>query len=187
MRFTASTAISVAVLCAIPSARGSAEEALTITASASVTTASGATATAPVTVIVRRFATDAERDELMAALKQGGTASARALLAARGDVGTVQLGSHKTPIKYAYARTLGDGRLMTVVTAEPIVFLGAGLPGAKPTTGFDLGLVLLEVTAGRPGRGELAPATTVRLTEEGAIVTEGYNADLVQLTNVVRK
>jgi hypothetical protein len=189
MRFNRVAAICVGVLCVNPAMGRAvvADDAQTITASATVKTAGGASASAPLTVTVRRLATDAERDELMAALKQGGTASARALLAKRGDLGTLQLGAQQTPIKYAYARSMGDGQLMTVVTAEPIVFMGAGVPDAKPKTGYDLGLVMLEVGASRPGRGELVPATKVRLNDQGAIVTEDYSAEVVQLTNVVRK
>src|SRR5262245_37481845 len=157
-------AIPVGVLCLIPlTVPGAATDApQTITAVATVKTAGGASASAPVTVVVRQFATDAERDELKAALKDGGTASARALLAKRGDLGTVQLGARQTPIKYAYARMMGDGRLITVVTAEPLVFLGAGVPGATATSGYDLGLLMLQVADSGPGSGELVPATKLR-------------------------
>jgi hypothetical protein len=182
------TAIRVGVLCLIPLAGIAAgDDSQTITALATVKTAGGASTSAPLTVVVRQLTTDAERDELIAALKQGGTASARALLAKRPDLGTVRLGARQTAIKYAYARQTGGGELVTVVTVEPIVFLGAGLPDAKPVSGYDLGLVMLEVAASGPGRGELVPATKVRTNDDGAIVTEDYSAEVVQLSNVVRK
>jgi len=73
------------------------------------------------------------------------------------------------------------------VTGSPIAFIGAAAPGAKPRAGFDLGLVILEVMASGPGRGELVPATKVRLDDKGAIVTEGYSDDVVQLSNVMGK
>ena len=92
MRFEKFIAIGVGVLCAIPLVAAAADRAQTFTATATVKTAAGGTATTPLTVVVRQFTTDAERDELMAALKQGGTASARALLAKRGGLGTVQVG-----------------------------------------------------------------------------------------------
>jgi hypothetical protein len=190
MRSIKFTAIGLGLLCVIPLALGAAspaDTAQTFTAVATVKTAAGASATAPLTVVVRQFASDAQRDELMAALKKGGTASARDLLAKRGDIGTVQLGSRQTAIKHAYARSTGHGQLVTVVTAEPLVFLGAGMPQSKPTTGYDLGLVMLEVAASGPGRGELVPATKVRVDEQGAIVTEDYSGEVVQLSNVVKK
>jgi hypothetical protein len=189
MRLYKLFATCVAVLSTIASAPNAAgaDQVQTITASAAVKSAGGVGATAPLTVTVRKLTTDAERDELMAALKAGGTPSARALLVTRGDVGTVQLGGRQTAIKYAYARDTGSGQLMTVVTAEPIVFLGGGLPDAKSKAGYDLGLVLLEYAGSAPGHGELVPATKIRVDGQGAIVTEDYSADVVKLTNVVRK
>lgn len=181
-------AISACVLGALwwsaPAARAQAE---TLTASATVSTAAGASARAPLTVVIERFATDAERDELLAAVTKGGTAAAKTLLAARRDAGSVQLGANKTPIKYAYARSTGGGRLVTVVTAEPIAFVGAGVPGAKPKAGYDLGLVMLEVAESSAGQGELVPAAKVRVGENGGIVTEDYGSEVVRLSNVVKK
>ena len=159
----------------------------TLTAQATVKTAGGATASAPVTVVVDRFATDADRAALKAALARGGTAAARAWLARRGDAGTVQVGARRTAIKFASRLTTAAGHLITVVTAEPIVFLGAGLPDAKPRAGYDLGFATLEVAASGPGVGELLAATKIRFDEQGAIATEDYSGVSMQLSNVVRK
>jgi hypothetical protein len=142
-------------------------QAETITATASVKNASGAATSAPLTVVVDRFATDAARE----------------LLAKQRDAGTLQLGSQRVAVKYAYARNAGSGRLITVITAQPI-----GGPDAKPKPGFDLGLALLELTASGPGHGELSPAAKVRIDGQGAIVTEGATpADTVLLSNVAKK
>ncbi len=159
----------------------------TITATAAVKNPAGTAASAPLTVEIQRYATDAERDELLDAVKKGGTSSARELLAKRDNVGTLKLGGRQVPIKYAYARTVGSGQLTTVITAEPIVHLGSGTPDAKPKAGYDLGLVLLDTTGSGPGTGELAPAAKVKVDDKGAIVTEDYGAEVVRLSNVVRK
>jgi hypothetical protein len=142
---------------------------------------------ANMTVTINRLATDAERDALLAAVKEGGTAAARTLLRGKANAGTLQLGSRPATIKYAYSRSTGGGRLLTLITADPIVLLGAGLPDAKPATGYDLGLVLLEVAASGPGKGELVPAAKVKADAQGAIVTEDYSGETVVLSNVVRK
>ena len=159
----------------------------TLTARATAKTAGGATVSAPVTVVVDRFATDADRDALKAALARGGTMAARQWLATRGDVGTVQVSARRTAIKFASRLTTAAGHLITIVTAEPIVFLGAGLPDAKPRAGYDLGFATLEVAASGPGVGELLPATKIRFDEQGAIATEDYSGVWMQLSNVVRK
>jgi len=158
----------------------------TISATARIKTAGGVEASAPVTVVTERLSTDADRDELMAALKKGGTEAVRSLLLKKPVIGSVQIGQSNTAIKYAYARTTPDGRLITAVTDVPIAFVGAGLPGAQPKAGFDLGLVLLDLSAKAP-HGELAPATKIKTDAQGAIVTEDYSGEMVQLTNVAAK
>ena len=158
----------------------------TFTADATVARPSGGTASAKLTAVVQAFATDAERDALIAAVGKGGTA-ARDLLAGKKDAGSVQVGTTKTAVKYAYARTTGSGRLITLVTAQPIHFVGGDLPDAKPKAGYDLGLVLLNVDPSKPGNGEVAPAAKVKVDAQKAIVTEDYGAEVVRLSNVVRK
>jgi hypothetical protein len=190
MRFNFVTLIRAGLLClvpltcAVPVAEAQAES---FTAVAMAKGAKIGAGVANMTLTVERFATDAERDALLEAVKQGGTAAARTLLRGKADAGTLQLGSRPATIKYAYARETGGGRLLTLITADPIVLLGSGLPDAKPTAGYDLGLVLLEVAASGPGKGELVPAAKVKVDAQGAIVTEDYSGETVQLTEILKK
>lgn len=185
-RIARAVSIAVVGLSLAPTAWAQTRE--TITAVAEVKSAGGATTKAPVTLVIERFASDAERDALIRALKTGGTEAARQLLAKRQDAGTVKLGAQTAAVKHAFARTTSDGRLITAITSEPLVFLGAGLPGAKSTAGYNLGLVLVQISTKGPGSGELVPAATVRVGDQDAIITEAYNAaDTVRLTNVVTK
>jgi len=153
------------------------------TATAAVKSASGDAATVALTIVVEKFSTDAERDLLLKALKERGTAS-RELLARRPAVGSLQIGSRSTPIKYAYAVSNGDRRLITVVTGSPIALDGTSraAPPAKP--GFDLGLVLLDVPASGTGTGDLVPATKIRVEADNTIVTDDASPELVKLSNV---
>jgi hypothetical protein len=159
----------------------------TITASARVKSAGGVEASAPVTITIDRFSSDAERTAILDALKRGGTGGVRTLLASRDRIGSVQVGSSVTPIKYAYGTPTADGRLITVVTGSPIAFVGAGAPGAAAKTGFDLGLVLLEVATSGSGKGEIVPAAKVKIGDKGEIVTDDYSSEVVTLVNVTRK
>ena len=157
------------------------------TATAEVKGASGGATTAPLTIVVDKFSTDAERESLLKALKEGGT-TGRDLLARRPAVGSLQIGTRSTPIKYAYAVSTGDRRLITVVTGSPIVFDAArgAAPAARP--GFDLGLVLLDLPSSGAGTGDLVAATKIRVEQDNTIVTEDASPDLVKLSNVtVRK
>jgi len=143
---------------------------------------------ADLTVTANRFATDAERDAVLAAVKQGGTAAVRTLLRSKSDAGTLRLGSRPAgTIKYVYARNTAGGRLLTIITSDPVRLLGSGLPDAKPAAGYDLGLVLLELPASGQGKGEMVPAAKVKVDAQGAIVTEDYSGETVQLTQVVKK
>ena len=54
-------------------------------------------------------------------------------------------------------------------------------------SGFELGLVLFELPASKPGRGELVPEAKIRLDDQGAIVTDSSVGVTTQLTDVVRK
>ena len=157
----------------------------TFTATASVKSET-ASATAPVKIAIERFATEAERSSVTNAVKSGGTQAVRQVLSKMGDAGTIEVGQRPTPIKYAYARSTGSGRIVTVVTAEPILFLGAGLPDAKPKTGYDVAIALLVLDANGAGHGELAPAAKVKANESGAVVIAEYGAAKVWLNDVAK-
>jgi hypothetical protein len=102
------------------------------------------------------------------------------MLAAFGDAGVIQFGGRRTPIKFASQRPTDSGRLVTVVTAEPILFLGAGLPESKPRSGFEVAVAML-VLNGTRGRGELAPAAKIGLDHHGALLIEDYGATVIWL------
>ena len=155
------------------------------TATASVKT-EAASATAAVKIAIDRFATRAERDAVMGAVKSGGTPALRDAVAKLKDAGTIEVGQRKTAIKYAYSRPTGSGRIVTVVTAEPILFLGAGLPEAKPTAGHDVAVALLVLEGSGAGHGELAPAATVKTNESGALVIDDYGSAKVWLKDVAK-
>jgi hypothetical protein len=101
------------------------------------------------------------------------------------DVGVLQVGDRRTPIKFAAERPTGSGRLVTVLTAEPVIFVGGGLPDAKPRSGFDLGLAILDLQD-TGGTGELVPAAKIGVDAGGALLTEDYGAMVVWLHDLVR-
>ena len=184
-RVLAGAALTAAVLIAASavSAQSSPE---TFTARAVVKSAT-AGASAPVTIQIDRFVSDGDRTRIMDVLKRNDATATRDAFAKLDDIGFVELGSRRTPIKYAYVRPTGDGRTITVVTARPILFLGGSLPDAKPKEGYDLALALLVLDAKDTGQGELAPAAKVKMNGEGAIVTDEYGSEVVRLTAVAKK
>lgn len=156
------------------------------TATASVKTAGGDSTTAPVVISITRWTSDAERTTMGAAIKSGGTAALKKALDAMPDAGTIQVGERKTPLRFAYSRPVGAGRLVTVAAAQPILYLGA--TEAKPKAGFDVALATFQVDAAGKGTvGELAPAATVRMDANDAIVVQDYGAEAIRLTAISKK
>ena len=158
----------------------------TFSATASIDSPKGQ-ASVPVEIKIDRYTTDAERDTIIAAVKANDAAKTIKALEQQPDAGSLTFGGRVTPIKYAYARTTGDGRLVTLVTARPVAFVGAGLPDAKPKTGHDLAIALLMLDANDTGVGEIALAANVKVTETGALQTDDYGRETVRLTKIARK
>jgi len=142
-------------------------------------------ASVPVTIHIDRFTTDADRDKVVAAVKGNDSAATTKTLAAMADVGYITLGSKRTPLKYAYARPTGGGRMITVVTAQPLYFIGGADAKAKPKQGYDLGLALLVLDGQDAGDGELAPAVKIKV-DNGAVVTDDYGSEVVKLVKVAK-
>ena len=158
----------------------------TYTATAEAKNASGEKKTAPVTIRIERFLTEAERQAAVKALKDGGQPAFRKLLESMKDVGSIEAASTKTPIKYAFARPIGGGRLVTVVTAKAIAHLGSNLPDAKPRDGYDVATALLVLDTAGQGHGEFAPAGKITVKDD-AIAIEDYGGSVVWLTGVAKK
>lgn len=182
-RGVAGSILAIALATGLPTAARAAGE--TFTATASVKSPSGS-GSMPVKIGIDRFVSEAERTTVMDLVKGGDRTATRKALAGMADIGFIELGTKRTPVKYAYARSTGAGRLITVITAEPILFLGAGLPDAKPKEGFDLALALLVLDGSDHGDGELAPAAKVKVDPKGAIVTEEYGREVVRLTKIAK-
>ena len=156
----------------------------TFSATATVKTAGGASVSAPVTITVDRKMPQSEADKFTAAFKTGGVAGLRKALAGVAPTGSVQLGGGAaTPTRLTLERTTGNGRLLTIVTDKPILFLGAGLPESKPREGYDFAVIDIEVDDKGSGSGTLAPAAKVALNQ-GAFVVQDYGSEAVQLTGV---
>jgi hypothetical protein len=156
----------------------------TFSATAAVKAAGGAAANTAVTITVDRKMSQAEADKLAAAFKTGGAAGLRKALAGVAPTGSVQLGGGAlTPTRITIERPTDKGRLLTIVTDKPLLFLGAGVPDAPPKEGYDFAVIDLDVDAKGSGTGTLAPAAKVT-SKQGAFVVDDYAAELVKLTAV---
>jgi hypothetical protein len=161
-----------------------AQTAETFTATAAVKTAGAAAASAPVTVVVERKMPQAEADKLLAAFKSGGAAGLRKALTGVKPTGSIKIGDGAaTPTRLTIERTTDKGRLLTIAADQPILHLGAGVPGAKPKEGYDFAILDIEVDASGNGSGTLAPAARVTV-KQGVFVVDDYSGELIRLTAV---
>jgi len=80
---------------AVASAANGQSGAETFTATATVKTAGGATASTPATIVIDRKMSQAEADKLVAAFTSGGTEALRKALVSVAPTGSIRLGSSK--------------------------------------------------------------------------------------------
>lgn len=158
----------------------------TFTATAEVKSAGAASAKAPVTITIDRTMPQGEIDALLAAFRSGGPEALRKALVGVKPTGSVKLAAGaSTPTRLTHERPTDKGRLLTIVTDKPLLFMGAGLPDAKSKEGYDFAIIDIEVDAAGRGSGTMAPAAKVTV-KQGVFVVEDYGAELVRLTSVAR-
>ena len=136
------------------------------------------------TIVVTRKMPQTEADRLSGAFKTGGAPRLRKALDGVPATGTVTLGAGAaTPTRLTIERPTDKGRLLTIVTDQPILFLGAGVTGAKPKEGYDFAIIDIEVDATGSGSGTFATAAKVTV-KQGVFVVDDYSSELVRLTAV---
>lgn len=174
----------LALLVATCLVSGAAAAAEAYTARAETKSADGKLLTAPVAFSVDRMLTVAERDGVVNALKIGGHAAARKALAALKPIGSIEAGGKKVPVKFAFTRPMGSGRLLTLVSDEAIAHIGGTIPDAKPKEGFDVTYAILILDADGKGNGEIVPAAKLKVRDDGALATEDYAGGTVWLKEI---
>lgn len=183
-QITLCTLMSFAALVSVAAATSSQTASETFSATAAIKTAGGAQATAPVTITVTHKMSQAEADKFTTAFAKGGVAELRKALTGVAPTGSVQIGSGKaTPTRLTLERPSDRGRMLTIVTDQPLMFVGAGMPNAKPKEGFDFGIIDIIVADSGAGSGTMSPAAKVTV-KQGVFVVDEYSGELVRLTDV---
>jgi len=157
------------------------------TARAETRSTDGKLLTAPVAVTVDRLLTVAERDAVIDAFKKGGQEAARKMLAGMKEIGFVEAGGKRTPIKFAFARDMGSGRLLNIACDQAIGYIGGNIPNAKPKGGFDVAWATLILDESGNGNGEIVPAAKLKIREDVAMTTEDYAGGTVWLKDITKK
>ena len=156
-------------------------------ARAELRASSGKRYSAEVTISIERTATNEEKDAVFAAIRSGDEKKIRKALEALPSVGYIDRGRSKLPIKFAVSRPMGAGKTFVMLSDEPLIYIGGEVPDVEPKPGFGLAWFLLTVDADGKGTGEIAPAATVRVREDGSVAVAEYGADVIDLEDVARQ
>ena len=122
---------------------------------------------------------------MLEALRLGGYRGLLPVLREAPQVGHVEMAGRKVPIRWARQMTTDKGRTISVVTESPLAFIGGSAVDAKPRTGFDLALILMDVDATGSGTGTMAAAARIRPGGATGVQIDDYAEKPITLT--VRK
>ena len=158
----------------------------TFSANANVAKPGTGAIAATIQVHIERYTPDADRTAVQSALAQGYPVFLTALRKAP-EVGYVQLGDQKTPIRWARQTATPKGRTIVVVTDKPVFFVGGGATDAKPRAGYEVAVIQLEVDDIGLGTGTMAAAARVKPGGDTGVRIDDYAEAPVKLVTVSRK
>ena len=160
----------------------------TFSANLQVTSKQGGAAAAYLTVDVQRYTPEADRKAVEDALKTGGYPAFVTALRKAPQVGSVAVGDRKWAIRWARERDNGKGgRTITVVTDQPMFFVGGGSADAKPREGYEVAVIHFDVDSVGMGRGVMTAAARVKPGGESGVEVDDYAETPIKLVTVVRK
>lgn len=147
----------------------------------------GTQASGVIDIVVDRWSTQAERDQLLTALEGGGQAGLLEAIQDAPRVGYVRVpGSLGTRLYHAWREVDGDGNAkIMLVTDRPIGFAEA--IDRPRTLDYRFAVVELDVDADGAGRGTIAlAAQLLEGQDEGTLRVKSWAATPVFLKNVTR-
>ena len=147
----------------------------------------GGAGSATLVINVQRYTPEPDRIAVETALKSGGYPAFLAALRKAPEVGTVVFNDRKWTIRWARERPGLKGRVIVLVTDQPIHFVGGGAIDAKPRAGYDVAVIQMRVDDTGLGTGTMAAAANVKPGGDTGVVIDDYAEQPIALTKVVRK
>jgi hypothetical protein len=138
--------------------------------------------TANMTVTLDRYTPEHERAKMTDGLKYNGYPGFLNALRAAPQVGTLELAGEKFAIRWAREVPSATGRTVTLVTDQPVFFVGGGRKDAKSKGGYETSVMQLVLDKGGKGHGVMAAAARVKPGGETGVRIDDYAAKPVQLT-----
>ena len=136
-------------------------------------------------IVINRWSTDEERDQLLAALREGGTDGLlRALQKIKDPAGYIRTPSSiGYPLRFVRQTTMADGgRRIIIATDRYVSFLEAT---SQPRS-IDYPFMLVDIRLGPDGKGtgKLMPLAKVTESEDHVVEIENYASEPVRLNEV---
>ena len=136
-------------------------------------------------IVINRWSTDQERDQLLSTLREGGTDGLlRALQKIKDPAGYIRTPSSiGYPLRFARQITMADGgRRIIIATDRYVSFLEAT---TQPRS-VDYPFMLVDIRIGADGKGtgKLMPLAKVTANEDHTVEIENYASEPVRLTEV---
>lgn len=157
----------------------------TFNARASVTSQDGR-GDAYVTIRVDRYTPEKNIAIMEKALKDGGTEQFLVELKRAPLAGQFEVGTRSFAVRWARQKATEKGRVITFVVDQPVYFVGAGVPGAKEKTGFNLAVLQITIDDAGVGEGTVVPAAKVKPGGPTGVEVESYSDAPVKLHSVMR-
>jgi hypothetical protein len=136
-------------------------------------------------IVINRWSTDQERDQLLAALREGGNDGLlRALQKIKDSAGYIRTPSSiGYPLRFARETSMADGtRRIIIATDRYVSFLEA----TRQPRSVDYPFMLVDIRFGADGKGtgKLMPLAKVTMNEDHVVEIENYASEPVRLTEV---
>jgi hypothetical protein len=141
---------------------------------------------ASMTVQIDKYTSDAEHQSIVNALKAGDNKAFLDVLRKAPVVGSLKMNNRSVAIRWARQQPQGDNRRIAVMTESPVFFFGAGAADAKPTEGYDVGVLEFTIDSVGLGKGTMAAAAKVKPGGPTGIEIEDYSGKRIELTTVTR-
>lgn len=136
------------------------------------------------TIQVDQYTPERDIQAMEQALKTGGSEGFLQALRQAPIAGRIQVGTQTFTIRWARQQPTASGSVISLVTDAPVFFVGGGVPGAKPRTGFDVAVVQLTMDSSGLGRGTMAPAARVKPGGQTGVEVDDYAEQPVKLVSV---
>ena len=139
---------------------------------------------------IDKYTPDDDREAVAAALKNGGHEAFMTALRKAPAVGSLTVAGKAATIRWArQQRTGATKRTITVVTDEPVLFVGGGLADAKPRDGYEVAAVKFEIDDGgyTLNPGTMAAAARMKVDSSGNVEVADYSTAPIKLISITKK